>query len=81
VLGDGTVRVDCKRKEYLVEYYNKCKPLVLNWMKDIKSVYGVKPTLRLKKGDVYAAYVCSKEVVMDFFPIQKRRELESSELG
>jgi len=71
VLGDGTVRVDRRRKEYLVEYYNKCKPLVLSWMKDIESVYGVKPKLRLKKGDVYAAYVCNKGVVMDFFQFKR----------
>lgn len=67
VLGDGTVRVDRKRKEYLVEYYNKCKPLVLSWMKDMESVYGVKPKLRLKKGDVFAAYV--QKSCYGFFPI------------
>jgi hypothetical protein len=71
VLGDGTVRVDRKKKEYLVEYYNKCKPLVLSWMKDVESVYGIKPKLRLKKGDVYAAYMCNKGVVMDFFQFKR----------
>ena len=42
-------------------------------MEDVESVYGVKPKLRLKKGDVFAACVCNKEVTMDFFRFKRMR--------